>query len=229
MKINQATINLVKKWEGFKAEAYLCPANVWTIGYGTTTRAGVGLTVAKGMRITEAEAEHYLQQGLNKFAEQIRSHITAEINENEFGAFVSLAYNIGPSAFIKSSALRHFNAGDKARAAESIKLWNKATINGKRQVLKGLVNRREDEVALFNTPVSVVEQPAPQGRTSVAQSTTIQAAGVQILSGAGTAAGAISMLDGTAQIVAIGLGALIVIAALWIMRERLRRWASGDR
>lgn len=164
MKVNQATIDLVKKWEGFKAEAYLCPAGVWTIGYGTTTQAGVGLTVAKGMRITEAEAEYYLQKGLEKFADQIRSHVTAEINENEFGAFVSLAYNIGPSAFIKSSALRHFNAGDKERAADSIKLWNKATVNGKRQVLRGLVNRREDEVRLFQTPVatpaSVASQPS---------------------------------------------------------------------
>jgi lysozyme len=164
MKVNQATVDLVKKWEGFKAEAYLCPANVWTIGYGTTTRAGVGLTVTRGMKITKEEAEHYLQKGLNAFAEQIRPHIAAPINDNEFGAFVSLAYNIGPSAFIKSSALRHFNAGDKKKTAAAIKLWNKARVKGELQVMQGLNNRREDEVKLFQTPVatptSVASQPS---------------------------------------------------------------------
>jgi len=234
MKVNQATIDLVKKWEGFKADAYLCPAGVWTIGYGTTSRAGVGLSVTKGMRISETEAEYYLQKGLDKFAAQIRPHITAPINENEFGAFVSLAYNIGPRAFIGSSALRHFNAGDLARAADSIKLWNKATVNGKRQVLRGLVNRREDEVRLFQTPApakpfEVTDVAPKKERSSPAQSTTMQAAGVQVLSGAGTAAGAISMLDGRAQLIAVGLAAVVMLAALWIMRERLKKWANGVR
>jgi lysozyme len=161
--VNKATIELVKKWEGFKATAYLCPANVWTIGYGTTTRAGVGITVGKGMTITQLEAEYYLEKGLTAFAEKIRPHIAAPINENEFGAFVSLAYNIGPSAFIKSSALRHFNAGDKEKAAAAILLWNKARVNGQLTVMRGLQNRREDEVKLFKTPVatpaSVASQP----------------------------------------------------------------------
>ena len=169
MKINQATVDLVKRWEGFKAEAYLCPASVWTIGYGTTSRAGIGVTVTRGMRTTEAQAEQWLRMGLEKFAAQIRPAITAPINENEFGAFVSLAYNIGPSAFRGSSALRHFNAGDKASAAAAIKLWDKATINGKPQVLRGLVNRREDEVMLFQTPVTsnpVAANPTPQTATN---------------------------------------------------------------
>jgi lysozyme len=160
VKVNQATVDLVKRWEGFKAEAYLCPANVWTIGYGTTSRAGIGVTVTRGMRTTETQAAQWLQMGLDKFANQIRPAITAPINENQFGAFVSLAYNIGPGAFRGSSALRHFNAGDTAKAAAAIKLWNKATVNGKRQVLRGLVNRREDEVRLFNTPVSAPRAPA---------------------------------------------------------------------
>ena len=154
MNINQATIDLVKRWEGFKAEAYVCPAGVLTIGYGTTSRAGIGVTVRPGMRTSEAEAEQWLRKGLERFASQIRPAITAPINDNEFGAFLSLAYNIGPNGFKGSSALRHFNAGDKAKAAAAIKLWNKATVNGKRQVMRGLVNRREDEVRLFLTPVT---------------------------------------------------------------------------
>ena len=160
MKINQATVDLVKKWEGFKAKAYICPAGVLTVGYGTTNRAGLpGVRITPETVVSEAQAAEWLRLGLEKFGAQIRPAITAPINENEFGAFVSLAYNIGPKAFKGSSALRHFNAGDKAKAAAAIKLWNKATVNGKRQVLRGLVNRREDEVALFLRPVQVKETP----------------------------------------------------------------------
>jgi lysozyme len=162
MQINEATFDLVRKWEGFKARAYYCPANVLTIGFGTTNRAQLpGVRITEGMEITRAQGEEWLRMGLEKFGASIRPLITAPINENEFGAFVSLAYNIGIGGFRGSSALRHFNAGDKAKAAAAIKLWNKATVSGKRQVLRGLVNRREEEVRLFQTPVSAPER-APQ-------------------------------------------------------------------
>lgn len=221
MKINQATIDLVKEFEGFRAKAYKCPANVWTIGYGTTASAGVGITPKDGMTITEAEAEGYLKATLDKFADQIAPSITAPINENEFGAFLSLAYNIGTGAFKKSSALKHFNAGDKEKAAASVLLWNKAA--GK--VLKGLVRRREAERKLFLTPVD----GKFEGRTNVAQSTTVQASAVQIASGAGAGIAAVGALDGTAQIVALVFAGVVVLAALWIMRERLKKWSEGIR
>ena len=169
MNINEATIALIKRWEGFRAAAYRCPAGHWTIGYGITAMAGIGVKPAPGMRVTEAEADRHLRQALDRFAAQIRPAITAPINENEFGAFLSLAYNIGPGGFRGSSALRHFNAGDKARAAASIKLWNKATVNGKKVTMQGLVNRRADEVRLFLTPAAPTyerpktEEPAPSG------------------------------------------------------------------
>jgi len=159
-RINQATVDLVKKWEGFKADAYLDPVGIWTIGYGTTAAAGLGIAPHAGMKITEAEAERLLLRGLEKFAAEIRPAITAPVNENEFGAFVSLAYNIGPGAFKRSSALRHFNAGDKPRAAQAMKAWNKARVNGVLQVMRGLTNRREEEVRLFLTPVEPAT-PAP--------------------------------------------------------------------
>jgi lysozyme len=161
MNINQATIDLVKRWEGFRAEAYLCPAGVWTIGYGITAGAGIGVNPKPGDRVTREQADQHLRAALDRFARQIRPLITAPINDNEFGAFLSLAYNIGVGGFGRSSALRHFNAGDKAKAAAAIKLWNKATVGGKRQVLQGLVNRRAEEVVLFQTPASA-PQRAPQ-------------------------------------------------------------------
>ena len=154
-RINQATLDLVKRWEGFKPEAYICPAGKWTIGWGITAEAGIGVTPVRGMRVTREEAERHLKLALDKFGAEIRPAITAPINENEFGAFLSLAFNIGSPKFRSSSALRHFNAGDKTKAAAAIKLWNKAKNpkTGKLETLQGLVNRREDEVKLFWTPV----------------------------------------------------------------------------
>jgi lysozyme len=160
MKPNNATIDLVKRWEGFKAKAYICPAGVLTVGYGTTNRAGIaGVNITTDTVVTEAQATEWLVKGLEKFGAQIMPAITAPINENEYGAFLSLAYNIGPSAFRESSALRHFNAGDKAKAAAAIKLWDKATVNGKRQTMQGLVNRRADEVRLFQARVQEAMRP----------------------------------------------------------------------
>ena len=68
--------------------------------------------------------------------------------------------------------------------------------------------------------------PAP--RTNAAQSTTMQAGAVQIVSGAGAGIAAVGSLDGTAQIVALAFAGVVILAALWIMRERLRKWADGD-
>jgi len=69
----------------------------------------------------------------------------------------------------------------------------------------------------------------PVARTNAAQSTTVQASAVQIVSGAGAGVAAVGALDGTAQIVALAFAGVVMLAALWIMRERLRKWADGDR
>lgn len=222
MSVNNATIELIKEFEGCKLNAYKDAVGVWTIGYGTTSAAGVGIDPCPGMRITEEQAEFYLRSAIDRFADNIAKSITAPINDNEFGAFVSLAYNIGPGAFKKSSALREFNAGNKKKAADAILLWNKA--GGK--VLKGLTRRREAERALFLAPANG-EKPAD--RSSPIKSTTMQASAVQIASGAGAGLTAIGALDGTAQIVALAFAAVGIIAAAWVMRERLKHWANGVR
>lgn len=71
--------------------------------------------------------------------------------------------------------------------------------------------------------------PAPAPRTSAAQSTTVQASAVQIASGAGAAVSSVAMLDGDAQLVALVFAGVVVLAALWIMRERLKKWSDGVR
>lgn len=143
--INQSALDLIKEFEGLRLETYRDSVGVLTIGYGTTAAAGVGINPQPGMTITQAQAEQYLRAGVEKFAAQIRPMIKVPVTPNEFGACVSLAYNIGPGAFTRSSVLRFLNAGSKDIAAQKFALWNKA--GGK--VLAGLTRRRAAEAALF--------------------------------------------------------------------------------
>ena len=147
MSVNKATLDLIKRFEGCKLTAYQCSAGVWTIGVGTTAAAGLGIEPAKGMTITQDRAEDLLRQGVEKFAATVDALITAKVNANQFGACVSLAYNIGPTAFAKSTVLRELNAGNYDKAAAAFRMWNKA--GG--EVIQGLVNRREAEIKLFLT------------------------------------------------------------------------------
>lgn len=152
MNIPQQATDIVKRFEGFSPTTYFDSVGVPTIGFGTTAAAGVGIVPVPGMEITEKQAEKYLRLALEKFARKIRPLITEEINDNEWSAFLSLAYNIGPTAFRRSTALRKFNEGDKQGAARAILMWNKA--GGK--VLRGLQRRRNAEMHLF------LKEPQPQ-------------------------------------------------------------------
>lgn len=73
------------------------------------------------------------------------------------------------------------------------------------------------------------DQPPPVARTKPTQSTTMQASFLQLGSAAGAAGSALGMLDGSAQIVVLSFAGIIALAALWIARERLRKWSEGDR
>ena len=224
-QVNQATIDLIAKWEGCKLEAYEDVAGVWTVGYGLTSRAGF-IEVGPDTKLTQEEADWYLEKVVNDFASKIRPMIAAPINHNQFGAFVSLAYNIGTGAFSRSSALKHFNAGRTELVPDAMRMWKKA--GG--MVVQGLINRREDEIRLFNTPAtSAAPVVTPKSRSKPTQSRTVQATVVQGASAVGGAVGALNALDGTAQIVALAGCILIAAMAMFIMRERLKAWASGWR
>jgi len=149
MEVNKSAIDLIKEFEGLRLNAYVDAAGVPTIGYGTTAQAGVGIDPRSGMSITQDDAERYLQLAVQKFAARVEDMIDVPVNENQFGALVSLAYNIGPGALAKSTVLKRLNEGDYQGAADAILMWNKA--GGK--VLAGLVRRRKAERQLFLTPV----------------------------------------------------------------------------
>lgn len=139
MKTSQRGLDLIKQFEGLKLTAYLCPANVWTIGYGTTKG------VTKGMTITAQRAEELLREDVAAFERGVSAAVRVPLEQHEFDALVSFAYNVGLGAFRTSTLLRLLNAGDKAGAAKQFDRWNKAA--GK--PLAGLTRRRAAERKLF--------------------------------------------------------------------------------
>lgn len=141
--INKAGLDIVKASEGLRLKAYICPAGVLTIGYGST-----GPHVKPGMVITEAQAEELLRSDLRRFEDAV-SVAAPTATDNQFAAMVSLAFNIGEGAFRKSTVLRKHKAGEHVAAAEAFKLWNK----GGGKVLPGLVKRRAVEAQLYRTGV----------------------------------------------------------------------------
>jgi len=142
MHINQAGLDLIKKFEGLRLHAYQDSVGVWTIGYGHTDG------VWDGQKITEDEAEAFLKTDLHLAEQAVDSMVTAPINENQFAALVSFAFNLGTNALRKSTLMRKLNAGFPKAAAEEFLKWSHA--GGK--LLLGLQLRRQAERALFLTP-----------------------------------------------------------------------------
>lgn len=228
MRINQATVDLVKEFEGLELHAYRDPVSVVTIGYGYTNNAGFGPGVEMGDVWTEEQAENMLWKGLEVFAAEITPLFKRKPTDNQFGAMLSLAYNIGTGAFARSTCLKRFNAGDDEGAAEALTWFNKA--GGK--VLRGLVRRREAERALFLTdsPVSINDGSAarPDKEKEMTSSTTLGAGFVAFLAMLG------QVMDGVKRVVdqiagAFGLSpeaalAIIAIAGIgWMCRERIMK------
>lgn len=136
-------IALVGTWEGKRNDPYRDLVGVWTVCYGETRVA---------MRsYSNAECEDMLADGLADFAEPVlQRNPELQSRPNQLIAATSLAYNIGASAYARSTAAKRFSAGDWKGGCEALKRWNKA---GGR-VVKGLVNRREAEYQICMTDLA---------------------------------------------------------------------------
>jgi len=136
---------MIKEFEGFREAAYLDSASVWTIGYGNTYYND-GTLVKKGDTITRADADILFNDVLQSFANDIDELIHQEINDCQFGALVSLSYNIGITAFRKSTLLRKINidSTDPSIQKEFLK-WVRA---GSKTV-NGLIKRRQKEANYY--------------------------------------------------------------------------------
>lgn len=152
MKTSPAGRKAIAQREGVRLKAYRCSAGVLTIGAGHTSMAGAP-RVTEGMTITRAECDEILSRDLAKFESAVLRAVKVRLSQNEFDALVSLAFNIGGSAFAKSSAVRKLNAGDRLGAANALLAWNKVG----RNVAPGLVTRRQAERKQFLAPDAKLE------------------------------------------------------------------------
>lgn len=145
--INDAGLNLVREFEGFRAMAYRCPAGVWTIGYGHTAR------VKPGDAVTLEQAEQLLRKDLDRAGAEVERLITIPLNDNQYAALVSFTFNVG-AANLKNSTLRKkLNAGDFDSIPSEMCRWVRATDphTGRKRTLAGLLRRRTAEGILWLT------------------------------------------------------------------------------
>lgn len=142
MKTSQEGINAIKKREGLRLKSYQDQAGVWTIGYGHTSPM-----ITEGMKITKATAENYLKSDVRRFEDAITEAVRVGLSQHRFDTLVSFAFNVGVSAFKGSTLVRELNRGNYENVPHQLMRWNKITVNGVKQVNKGLINRRSSEVS----------------------------------------------------------------------------------
>ena len=154
MKITKTSnkgIDLIKSFEGFKSKPYKCSAGVPTIGYGATFYPSTNKKVSlQDKEISESQAVELLQNMLTGYEKSVDSFCRDDINQNQFDALVSFAYNLGSNSLKNSTLLKKVNLNPND---ESIKLEFMKWVKAGGQTLKGLVRRREAEANLYFTPI----------------------------------------------------------------------------
>jgi lysozyme len=145
MQLSFNGLETLKRFEGFRSEAYKDTGGVFTIGYGTTTWNEK--PVVAGQTITEKEAILALQHDVAWAQTAINQLVRVPLTQNMFDALSSFVYNIGADAFSKSTMLKLLNSGDYRGAANQFTRW--VFDNGKQ--IAGLVSRRLTEQSLFTS------------------------------------------------------------------------------
>ncbi len=146
MKLDANGYKLIQGFEGLSLVPYLCSAKVATIGWGNVFYpSGIKVTM-QDKPISLATASWMFRTIADRFAVDVDKLIKANINQNQFNAIASLAYNIGIGGLAKSTLLKkvNINPNDPTIAAEFAK-WNK--VGGK--VVNGLTKRRAIEAKLY--------------------------------------------------------------------------------
>ena len=166
MKLSKAGEDLMHKYEGFRSRPYLCPAHIWTIGYGHVLyqeqiRLPVVRVEGKEMPMirkeyplkpednrvwTKTEIDEIFRADVRTFERGVLRLVPGVVGrQGSFDALVSISFNFGLGNLQRSTIRMRANRGDWDGAAESFRVWTK----GGGKVLPGLVKRREAEIALF--------------------------------------------------------------------------------
>ena len=140
MQTSEKGLDLIRKYEGLRLAAYVCPGGKLTIGYGHT-----GTDVTSGKKITAEQANALLVKDVQRFESAVNELVKAPMTQGMFDALISFSFNLGAGSLKSSSLLKKLNADDLEGAADEFLKWNKA----KGKVLAGLTERRESERELF--------------------------------------------------------------------------------
>jgi len=155
MTTGAAAREIIKRFEGFRAKAYVCPAGKLTCGWGHTSG------VTQDTTCTPELADTWLTQDLAYVEGLIAKYVDLPLNQNQYDALSSLIFNVGPgkkgakdgiielAAGGASTLLRLLNAGDYTGAANQFTRWVYAAVDGRNQKLPGLITRRFAERELF--------------------------------------------------------------------------------
>lgn len=139
MRFSEKGLDLCAEFEGLRLVAYLCPAKIWTIGYGHTKG------VKPGDKITIEQARAFLREDVKEAEEAVNALVKVPLTQGQFDALVDFTFNLGRGALAGSTLLKLLNATKYDAARLEFVKWNKA--GGK--VLDGLTRRREAEAKMF--------------------------------------------------------------------------------
>jgi len=143
--INEAGLDLIKHYEGWRASVYMCSAARATIGYGSTWDRNGDAVTLEHADITPQQGEYLLLREVRHSEATIRKLIKAELTPNMFSSLCSFVYNVGSGNFQRSTLRMKLNRGQYTDASNEFRKWKKA--GGK--TIRGLVIRRREETRLF--------------------------------------------------------------------------------
>ena len=143
LRLSDAGHLLVERFEGFRADWYADPAGVQTIGFGWTGDLPDGFRPP----LAVDDARRLLRQTVGRYEDAVRRLVDVPLSQRQFDALVSFTYNLGAGHLAASTLLRLLNAGDATAAAAEFDRW----VYGGGRVLPGLVRRRAEERALFES------------------------------------------------------------------------------
>lgn len=232
MRISQEGIDFIKGYEQCRLAPYLPTSRDRpTIGWGMTFYPDGRTVTLQDAPLTQEQADEMFRQIMARFEAGVSEHVHVELDQNEFDALVSFAYNVGLAAFTQSTLLRKLNRGDYDGAAAEFPRWNKQ--GG--VVLRGLTRRRAAEQAMFLQRVRSRETPMPQ-TVEPSQNSTPSNFRDQIIQGTGIA-GTVASATDTVKEAATNLGvaaylpyvtAFFVLLAViglgvWVYRRHMSR------
>ncbi len=155
MEMSEHGLELLKQWEGFELNEYKDSAGLPTIGVGhliTNSEQVSGEIVIDGVPVqyanglTDEQVLALLSQDVKPAEQTVNKGVKVALNQDQFDALVSFTFNVGGGNFNSSTLLKVLNQGQYDQVPDQLRRWNKA--GGK--VVQGLVNRRENEIKLWN-------------------------------------------------------------------------------